>query len=65
MNPDTHNVYRDLGQRIYKTRNSIVHNKKNEPAMYEPFKHDPELQKEIPLMRFIAEEIIENSGELI
>ncbi|WP_148882079.1 hypothetical protein [Thermococcus aciditolerans] len=60
-----------IAQRIYATRNAIVHSKDMHKSSkgnikklpkYIPFKHDKELQKEIPLIRFIAEQIIIRSS---
>lgn len=63
-------IYKNLKNRIYKTRNSIVHNKLNEDnedenLIYNPFEHEEELRKEIPLMRAIAEQVIINTAEEI
>lgn len=58
-------VYLSIRDRIYSTRNAIVHSKYGERLRYEPFKHDKQLAKEIPLMRAIAEEVIINSAENI
>ena len=58
-------VYSAIRDRIYATRNAIVHSKHGERLRYEPFKHDKQLAKEIPLIRAIAEEIIINSAERI
>lgn len=61
-----------IAQRIYATRNAIVHSKDMHKSSkgnikklpkYIPFKHDKELQKEIPLIRFIAEQIIIRSSD--
>lgn len=58
-------ILKSLRERIYKTRNSIVHSKETDRQRYLPFKHDKILQKEIILMRIIAEKIIiESSKEL-
>lgn len=58
-------ILKNLRERIYKTRNSIVHSKETDRERYLPFKHDKILQKEIILMRIIAENIIiESSREL-
>lgn len=58
-------ISKNLKERIYKTRNSIVHSKETDKDRYLPFKHDRILQKEIVLMRLIAEKIIiESSKEL-
>lgn len=56
-------LYKKIAARIYKTRNSLVHYKSNEirineRGIYQPFKNNQELLKEIPLMRCIAELII-------
>jgi hypothetical protein len=59
------NIFKKLAARIYKTRNSIVHSKETEKPTYVPFLHDRSLLREIPLMRFIAEEIIVNSSEVV
>ena len=63
-------IYKNLKNRIYKTRNSIVHNKLNEDnedenLIYNPFEDEEELKKEIPLMRAIAEQVIINTAEEI
>lgn len=56
-------VYATIRNRVYSVRNAIVHSKEGEKLRYEPFKHDKELLKEIPLIRAIAEEIIVNSAK--
>lgn len=62
---DREKTLKNLRERIYKTRNSIVHSKETDRERYLPFKHDRILQKEIILMRIIAEKIvIESSREL-
>lgn len=63
-------LYKKLASRIYKTRNALVHNKSNEGRLkergiYNPFKDKPELLKEIPLMRYISEEIIIHSSSAL
>lgn len=58
-------VYAAIRNRIYATRNAIVHSKEGEKSKYEPFKHDKQLAKELPLIRAVAEEIIINSAEPI
>ena len=60
-------LYKKLASRIYKTRNSLVHNKSNENRLndrgiYKPFVDNKELLKEIPLMRYISEAIIIGSA---
>lgn len=56
-------IFKNLASRIYETRNAIVHSKEGNKPRYIPFKHDKELIKEIPLLRFVAEDIIINSSE--
>lgn len=47
-----------LSRRIYKTRNSLVHSKDGSKGKFIPFAHDAELTLEVPLVRFVAEQII-------
>ena len=56
-------IFKNLASRIYETRNSIVHSKEGNKPRYVPFKHDKELIKEMPLLRFVAEDIIINTSE--
>lgn len=58
-------IFKRLSSRIYSTRNSIVHSKDNDKLKYTPFKHDKYLIKEIPLLRFISEEIIISNSQLL
>lgn len=58
-------IYKKMAARIYKTRNSIIHSKSGEKSVYSPFKDDGALEKEIPLLRYIAEEIIIKTSELM
>jgi hypothetical protein len=58
-------LFKNVASRIYLTRNSIVHSKDTDKPRYMPFKHDKSLVKEIPLIRFIAEEIIINTSEML
>lgn len=56
-------IYKNLSNRIYKTRNSLIHSKSDELStkergMYKPFVDEKVLIKEIPLMQCIAEQII-------
>ncbi|MFH8494154.1 hypothetical protein [Streptomyces coeruleorubidus] len=53
-----------LARRIYKVRNALVHAKEGEMPKYAPFAHDEELSREIPLMRFAAEQIIIAHGKV-
>lgn len=54
-----------LAKRIYQTRNSLVHAKDGSRPKYFPFVNDAELAKEIPLIRFCAEQIIIEHGKVI
>ena len=65
FNDSSDAIYANIRNRVYLVRNAIVHSKNGEKLRYEPFKHDKELQKEIPLIRAIAEEIIINSAKKI
>lgn len=65
FNDNVEKIYLCIRDRVYSTRNAIVHSKSGERLRYEPFKHDKQLAKEIPLIRAIAEEIIINSADKI
>jgi len=56
------NVLKQLTRRIYKTRNALVHRKSGSRGRFTPFADDHLLGRELPLMRFIAEQIVINSG---
>lgn len=59
-------IIHKLTRRIYKTRNSIVHSKESDnKERYTPFQDDRILVKEIPLLRFISEQIIIGTSKLI
>jgi len=62
---DTEKIFKQIADRIYKTRNSIVHSKEGGKPRYVPFRHDKELSMEIPLIRFITEEIIIGTSEVM
>lgn len=64
-NKDEHQVVKSLVQRIYSTRNAIVHSKDGEKGKYLPFSHEKQLVKEVPLMRFISEAIIINTSKVV
>ncbi|WNL40995.1 hypothetical protein RN347_10140 [Halomonas sp. PAMB 3264] len=51
-------IFKNLAGRIYKNRNSIVHSKESEKSKYMPFRDDKTLVKDVPLIRFISEQII-------
>ncbi|PJN02507.1 hypothetical protein CG740_15920 [Streptomyces sp. CB01201] len=54
-----------IAKRIYKVRNALVHAKEGELPKYAPFAHDDELAREIPLMRFAAEQIVIAQGRAL
>ncbi|WP_200897123.1 hypothetical protein [Halomonas sp. KO116] len=56
--------FKHLAGRIYKTRNAIVHRKESEKTKYTPFRDDQKLVKEVPLIRFVAEQIIFSTSQL-
>ena len=60
-------VFKNLANRIYLTRNAIVHSKETgkEKNKYLPFTHDRYLIKENILMRIIAESVIFESSKEI
>ncbi|MHB0890612.1 hypothetical protein [Streptomyces sundarbansensis] len=51
-----------VARRIYKVRNALVHAKEGEFPKYALYAHDEELGREIPLIRFIAEQIVIAQG---
>ncbi|SDZ38888.1 hypothetical protein [Bacillus sp. 166amftsu] len=63
---DKDKILKDISNRIYKTRNSLIHSKSSKKDMtYHPYLHKTALEKEINLIKAIAECIIENSSVLI
>ena len=63
---DVENVYNHIAKRIYYTRNSLIHSKSGKNTeRYKPYKDEKALQKEIPLVRTIAEMIIINSSKIV
>lgn len=62
--------YNSLANRVYKTRNAIVHSKSEELKdtyrfKYNPLKHSNELNYEIYLLRVVAEKIIIGDSKII
>jgi len=55
---DHEKIVKHLAFRIYKTRNAVVHSKDSDKSKYTPFRDDTHLVKEVPLIRFISEQII-------
>lgn len=63
---DSQGVYGKIRDRIYNTRNSLVHSKSGKNFQrYRPYKDEKELQSEIPLVQAIAELIIINTSEIL
>jgi hypothetical protein len=67
-NSNQQKIYEQLANRIYKTRNAIVHSKERikEKAYkdkYTPFVDDSVLFREIPLIQLISEKIIFKTSE--
>jgi hypothetical protein len=65
FNGDRLEVIKSLARRIYKTRNALVHSKDGVKGKYTPFTDDRRLIPEVPLMRFIAEQIIIATSEIL
>lgn len=61
---DKAQVISNLSKRIYKTRNALVHSKDGAKSRFIPFSDDDELVPEVPLLRFIAEQIIIRTSSL-
>lgn len=51
-------IIKNLGRRIYDTRNALVHSKDGDKQRYTPFKDERALLSEVPLLRFISEQVI-------
>ena len=63
---DTQGVYTNLANRIYSTRNALVHSKsEHSENQYKPLKNKMELEKELPLIQIIAELIVIENGEVL
>lgn len=61
---DLSGVFTTLANRIYLTRNALVHSKREmEDNLYKPYEHRQDLIKEIPIIRAVAEQVIINSSE--
>lgn len=59
-------VIKAISNRLYKTRNSLIHSKSSKKDVtYHPYSHRGELIKEINLIKNIAEKIIEEDSECI
>lgn len=63
---DVQGVYTNLTNRIYETRNALVHSKSEQANnQYKPYKNRNELSAEIALIRAISEAIIINSSRVL
>lgn len=63
---DLQGVYTKIRDRVYNTRNSLVHSKSGKNFQrYRPYKDETQLQLEIPLVQAIAELIIINSSKIL
>lgn len=60
---DSDQVYKNLTDRIYKTRNALVHRKNGTQGKFTPFKDDKALEPELPLLRFLAEQIVISTSD--
>lgn len=59
-------IINSIGNRIYKTRNSLIHSKSSKKdETYHPYEDRKHLDKEIPLIKSIAETIIEYNAKYI
>ena len=54
-----------LSRRIYKIRNAIVHAKGGERHRYKRNSHEDTLRKELPLMRFVAEQVMLGTSRIM
>ncbi|WP_243550617.1 methylamine utilization protein MauJ [Priestia megaterium] len=59
-------ILKAISNRIYKTRNALIHSKSSKKDVtYHPYLHETELEKEICLIKTVAEHIIEADSELL
>ncbi|WP_197232322.1 methylamine utilization protein MauJ [Priestia endophytica] len=60
---DKDKILKAISNRIYKTRNALIHSKSSKKDVtYHPYLHRNELEKEISLIKIVAEYIIENDA---
>lgn len=55
-------ILKNITKRVYATRNALVHSKRGAKSRYRPFYDDEILNKELILLRLIAEQIIVNNS---
>ena len=60
---DDKEVRKAIAQRVYQTRNALIHSKdRNDGRRYKPFGDERPLRKEVPLVRALAEIVIDNAA---
>ncbi len=63
---DAQGAITQIAKRVYYTRNALVHSKSGKnKERYRPYNDEKQLQKEIPLLKAIAEAIIINSSKIL
>ncbi|MED4267999.1 hypothetical protein [Priestia megaterium] len=63
---DKDKILKAISNRIYKTRNALIHSKSSKKDVtYHPYLHKTELEKEINLIKTVAEHIIEADSKLL
>lgn len=65
LKPEDSNLIAKVKKRIYGVRNALVHSKEGNSVKYTPLKDDLHITEEIPLIKFLAEQIIINSGTIM
>lgn len=66
LNPnDDKALYSLLAKRIYDTRNTLVHITNSQQISYTPFQDEDKVWCEIPLINFLAEEVLINSSTIL
>ena len=65
LKPEDGNLIVKVKKRIYGVRNALVHSKEGNSVKYTPLKDDLHIKEEIPLIKFLAEQIIINSATII
>lgn len=67
INPDDsdNEMFAAITNRVYSTRNALVHSKDNNLISFVPFRDEFKITLEMPLIRFLAKEVLINSSEII
>lgn len=63
--PDKNKLYTDIRDRTYAVRNAIIHSKEGEKKRFIPYNDNNNLEKEVPLIKAIAQLIIISNGKII